>query len=71
MIVDLHVHTKLSADSNVAAEAYATLAAQRHPALGAICFTEHRRYPTDAETDREYAELQEQTRLVTIARDAR
>jgi histidinol phosphatase-like PHP family hydrolase len=64
MIVDLHVHTKLSADSNVAAEAYATLAARRHPALGAICFTEHRRYPTDAETDREYAELQERFGLL-------
>jgi histidinol phosphatase-like PHP family hydrolase len=31
-----------------------------HPIpLGAICFTEHRLYPTDAELDRSYAELTE------------
>ena len=45
MLVDLHVHTKLSSDSNVAAEQYLAAAAERTPKLGAICFTEHRLYP--------------------------
>lgn len=57
MLVDLHVHTKLSSDSNVAPEAYLE-AASRHPSrLGAICFTEHRLFPADAELDRAYAEM--------------
>ena len=47
MIVDLHVHTKLSADSRVSAEQYLEFAARAHSGLGAICFTEHRRYPTE------------------------
>jgi hypothetical protein len=64
MIVDLHVHTKRSADSKAEAAAYALLAAQHHPALGAICFTEHRCYPIDADTDREYTELQERSGLL-------
>jgi predicted metal-dependent phosphoesterase TrpH len=59
MLVDLHVHTKLSSDSNVAAEQYLAAAAQKTPKLGAICFTEHRLLPDDAELDRTYAELEE------------
>jgi predicted metal-dependent phosphoesterase TrpH len=59
MLVDLHVHTKLSSDSNVAAEQYLAAAAQRLPKLGAICFTEHRLLPEDAELDRTYDELAE------------
>jgi predicted metal-dependent phosphoesterase TrpH len=61
MLVDLHVHTSLSRDSNASAEAYVTLAASQLPALDVICFTEHRQYAIDAETERTYAELQ--TRL--------
>ncbi|MGH7932129.1 MAG: PHP domain-containing protein [Candidatus Binataceae bacterium] len=57
MIVDLHVHTRLSSDSNVAPEQYVEAAARNHTPLGAICFTEHRFYPVDPETDRLYAEL--------------
>jgi predicted metal-dependent phosphoesterase TrpH len=58
MIVDLHVHTLLSSDSNVAPEQYLEFAAQNgEPRLGAVCFTEHRRYPHDAQIERTYAEL--------------
>jgi predicted metal-dependent phosphoesterase TrpH len=59
MLVDLHVHTKLSSDANVAAEQYLAAAAQRSPKLGAICFTEHRLYPIEEELDRTYDELAE------------
>lgn len=59
MIVDLHVHTKLSADSRVGAEQYLEFAQASGAGLGAICFTEHRLFPTDPEIDREYAELSE------------
>src|SRR6202012_4968107 len=59
MLVDLHVHTKLSSDSNVAPEQYLAAAAERTPRLGAICFTEHRLLPEDAEHDRTYDELAE------------
>ncbi|MGH7000567.1 MAG: PHP-associated domain-containing protein [Stellaceae bacterium] len=58
MLVDLHVHTKLSRDSQASAEAYLTLAATHLPMLAAICFTEHRRYAIDRETEHAYAELQ-------------
>jgi predicted metal-dependent phosphoesterase TrpH len=59
MLVDLHVHTKLSSDSNVTPEAYLE-AASRHPSpLGAICFTEHRLFPADAELDLAYTEMSE------------
>ncbi|MGH8010931.1 MAG: PHP-associated domain-containing protein [Candidatus Binataceae bacterium] len=58
MLVDLHVHTLLSSDSNVSAEQYVEVAARNH-LLDAICFTEHRLYPTDAELDRTYGELSE------------
>jgi predicted metal-dependent phosphoesterase TrpH len=57
MLIDLHVHTRLSSDSNVSPEAYLEFAARQPIPLGAICFTEHRLYPDDLETDRIYAEL--------------
>jgi len=57
MLIDLHVHTKLSSDSNVAPEAYLEAIAKNPIRLGAICFTEHRLFPTDSEIDRLYAEL--------------
>jgi predicted metal-dependent phosphoesterase TrpH len=59
MIVDLHVHTKLSADSRVEAEQYLEFAARTAAGLGAICFTEHRLFPTDAALDEAYAALSE------------
>jgi len=59
MLVDLHVHTKLSSDSNVAAVAYLEAAAGKRPGLDALCFTEHRLYPSDPALDAEYAELAE------------
>jgi len=59
MLVDLHVHTKLSSDSNVTAEQYLEAAARNMPKLGAICFTEHRLFPDDAELNRAYDELSE------------
>jgi predicted metal-dependent phosphoesterase TrpH len=57
MLVDLHVHTKLSSDSNVAPEQYLEAIAKKTTRLGAICFTEHRLFPADDEIDRTYAEL--------------
>jgi hypothetical protein len=63
MIVDLHVHTNLSADSNVAPEKYLEFAAAAGHGLGAICFTEHRLFPTDPEIDRTYAELAERFQI--------
>lgn len=57
MLVDLHVHTKLSADSNVAPERYLEAIAKNPIPLGAICFTEHRLFPGDPEIDEAYAEL--------------
>ncbi|HUY26846.1 MAG TPA: PHP-associated domain-containing protein [Candidatus Binataceae bacterium] len=59
MIVDLHVHTKLSADSRVGAEQYLEFAHGRGAKLGAICFTEHRLFPDGPELEREYDELAE------------
>jgi predicted metal-dependent phosphoesterase TrpH len=59
MIVDLHVHTKLSADSRVEPEQYLEFAARTAAGLGAICFTEHRVFPTDAALDAAYAALAE------------
>ena len=59
MLIDLHVHTKLSSDSNVTAAAYLEAAAGRRPGLDALCFTEHRLYPAEPELDAEYAELAE------------
>jgi predicted metal-dependent phosphoesterase TrpH len=57
MLVDLHVHTNLSSDSNVAPEQYLEAIAKNAIRLGAICFTEHRLFPDDDEIDRLYAEL--------------
>ncbi len=57
MIVDLHVHTKLSADSRVSAAEYLEFASNSGVGLGAICFTEHRLFPAGPELEREYAEL--------------
>jgi predicted metal-dependent phosphoesterase TrpH len=57
MIVDLHVHTRLSSDSNVAPEQYLEAAASSGRGLGAICFTEHRLFPADPAIDVLYAEL--------------
>src|SRR5437773_8639050 len=57
MLVDLHVHTRLSADSNVLPESYLEAAAQGPIPLGAICFTEHRLFPADPDLDRDYEEL--------------
>ncbi len=60
MLIDLHVHTTLSSDSNVVPEAYLAAAAHRTPALDAICFTEHRLYPDDPALDETYARLTDQ-----------
>jgi predicted metal-dependent phosphoesterase TrpH len=59
MLVDLHVHTKLSSDSNVVPEAYLEAAARGPAPLGAICFTEHRLFPAGVELDRAYEEMSE------------
>ncbi len=57
-LVDLHVHTRLSADSNVDPETYMQALARAGNPLAAICFTEHRLYPIDAETGRIYRQLE-------------
>jgi hypothetical protein len=57
MLIDLHVHTRLSSDSNVLAESYLAAASEGPIPLGAICFTEHRLFPADPELDRDYEEL--------------
>jgi predicted metal-dependent phosphoesterase TrpH len=57
MLVDLHVHTRLSPDSNVPPEQYLEAIAKNAVPLGAICFTEHRLFPDDDGIDRTYAEL--------------
>jgi predicted metal-dependent phosphoesterase TrpH len=59
MLIDLHVHTMLSSDSNVAPEQYVEAAARGPHRLDAICFTEHRLFPADPELDQRYAELTE------------
>jgi len=59
MIVDLHVHTRLSSDSRVTAEQYLDFAARARSGIGAICFTEHRLFCVDAETERTYEQLSE------------
>jgi len=59
MLVDLHVHTLLSSDSNIAPEQYVEIAARAPRKLDAICFTEHRLFPADPDLDRRYAELAE------------
>jgi len=57
MLIDLHVHTKLSSDSNVSPESYLEMASRSPVPLGAICFTEHRLFPVDPDLDRVYEEL--------------
>ncbi|HZP44290.1 MAG TPA: PHP domain-containing protein [Candidatus Binataceae bacterium] len=57
MLVDLHVHTRLSSDSNVDPEAYLAAASAGPHRLHAICFTEHRLFPL--EVDDHYAALAE------------
>lgn len=57
MLIDLHVHTRLSSDSNMMAENYLEVASRGPIRLGAICFTEHRLFPIDRELDRAYEEL--------------
>lgn len=57
MLVDLHVHTKLSADSTAEPAAYLEAIAGAGNPLGAICFTEHRLYPADARASQIYEEL--------------
>ncbi|MBI3758989.1 MAG: PHP domain-containing protein [Deltaproteobacteria bacterium] len=59
MLIDLHVHTNLSSDSNVVPELYLEAIAKNPTPLGAICFTEHRLYPDDAQLDATYTELSE------------
>ena len=60
MLIDLHVHTLLSSDSNIAPELYVEAAARGPRRLDAICFTEHRLFPADPDLDQRYAELTEQ-----------
>jgi predicted metal-dependent phosphoesterase TrpH len=57
MLIDLHVHTRLSSDSNMLAENYLEAASRGPIRLGAICFTEHRLFPVEPELDREYDDL--------------
>ncbi len=63
MIADLHVHTRLSSDTNVGPEQYLEFAKSSGRALGAICFTEHRLFPSDREVGRLYAELAQQFQI--------
>ena len=57
MLIDLHVHTVLSPDSNVAPERYLEAIAAKPTRLGAICFTEHRLFPDDGAIDDAYGAL--------------
>ena len=63
MIVDLHVHTTLSSDSNVAPEKYLQFVKDSGRKLGAICFTEHRLFTIDPEIERTYAELSDRFQI--------
>ncbi len=66
MIVDLHVHTHLSDDSKTSPEKYLEAATKSASPLGAICFTEHRRFPTDEETDNLYRELSDRYGILIV-----
>src|SRR5713226_4521771 len=66
MLIDLHVHTLLSTDSNVSAEQYLTVNEAHGRPLRGICFTEHRLYPVDAEIDRRYSELSDRFRMTIL-----
>jgi predicted metal-dependent phosphoesterase TrpH len=59
MLIDLHVHTRLSSDSNVSPESYLEAASRNSTPLSAICFTEHRLFPDGPEIDHLYAALSE------------
>jgi predicted metal-dependent phosphoesterase TrpH len=66
MIIDLHVHTHLSDDSKTTPEQYVEAAIKSGAGLGAICFTEHRRFPRDPEVDRLYSELSDNHGILII-----
>jgi predicted metal-dependent phosphoesterase TrpH len=66
MIIDLHVHTHLSDDSKTTPEQYVEAAIKSGAGLGAICFTEHRRFPRDPEVDRLYSELSDNHCILII-----
>ena len=66
MIIDLHVHTHLSDDSKTAPEKYVEAVVKSGAGLGAICFTEHRRFPRDPAIDRLYSELSDNHGIVII-----
>src|SRR5690349_16813174 len=66
MLIDLHVHTLLSSDSNIAPDQYVEAAAHGPRRLDAICFTEHRLFPADPDLDRRYAELTEQFGVMVL-----
>ena len=66
MIVDLHVHTHLSDDSKTAPEKYVEAAIKSGAGLGAICFTEHRKFPRDPAVDKLYAELSDNHGILII-----
>ena len=63
MIADLHVHTRLSSDSNVAPEQYLEFVKSSGHQLGTICFTEHRLFPHEPDVERTYAELSERFQI--------
>lgn len=66
MLIDIHVHTHLSDDSKTAPEKYVEAVIKSGAGLGAICFTEHRRFPRDPEVGRIYAELADNHGIVII-----
>ncbi len=66
MLIDLHVHTVLSDDSRTHPEKYLEAAIASGSGLGAICFTEHRRYPREVEVDSLYAELADRHGILII-----
>jgi predicted metal-dependent phosphoesterase TrpH len=66
MIIDLHVHTHLSDDSKTTPEKYVEAAIKSGAGLGAVCFTEHRKFPRDQEVDRLYSELSDNHGILII-----
>ncbi len=66
MIIDLHVHTHLSDDSKTTPEKYVEAVMKTGCGLGAICFTEHRKFPRDPEIDRTYSELSDNHGILII-----
>jgi predicted metal-dependent phosphoesterase TrpH len=63
MLVDLHIHTRLSRDSSAEVEHYLEALVRGGNRLGALCLTEHRLFPLDRELDRRYAELSDRHRI--------